>query len=75
MEVIQHIDQIIGFAAGVWFTVLGYSSLYAIRSGNEPQVGRTARIKRLFQITGPLLVAVSLILAAGNYHTSLSMPG
>jgi hypothetical protein len=75
MEIIQYLDQIIGFVAGVWFTVLGYSSRYAIWFGKEPQLWRAARIKRLFQITGPLLVAVSLILAAGNYHTSHAMPG
>jgi hypothetical protein len=69
MDVIQYIDQIIGFGAGAWFTVLGYSSRYGIRSIREPQHRRSALIKRLFQIIGPLLVALSLILAAGNYYT------
>jgi membrane protein DedA with SNARE-associated domain len=73
MEVIQYVDQIIGFGAGMWFTVLGYGGRFGIRSISEPQHQRSALIERLFQIIGPLLVALSLILAAGNYYTQAKL--
>jgi hypothetical protein len=68
--IIQYIDQIISFAAGVWITTLGYGRRYGAQSGDEPQHQKIRRLGKLFRVTGPLLIGVSLILAAGRYYTA-----
>jgi hypothetical protein len=66
----QYIDQIISLAAGVWVTALGYSRRYAVQSGGEPQQRKIVLIGKVFRTVGPLLIAVSLLTAAGKYYMS-----
>ncbi len=61
-----YIDEIIMFFAGAWMTAVGFGWLPA--PGQSPAGGASwlERYGTLFKWGGPLLVAISIILAAAS---------
>jgi hypothetical protein len=67
MVLVHYIDQIIQFAAGVWFTAIGYSRAASMKTAEGVKPRYPAWAMKIFRIGGPLLTVFAVAMAAAKY--------